>query len=163
MRCTWCFGELVEVDNPMRREVRHRRGEEAACPGPPSVERSNVGQAVVTIGASVEALSQALTSAVPALDIIGDLRCPLTELIRSQCAHCRPPAPVPPDIAELRAKLYRRRGWFPSRYGGVCRGCGDPFPPDTAVHRAPGDAQGYVAECCAEDGGYGPMVVSLDG
>lgn len=33
--CEWCGKELVEVDNPLRREVRHRRGEDgAACPGP---------------------------------------------------------------------------------------------------------------------------------
>ena len=35
MDCPWCGKELVEVDNPMRREIRHRRGEEAQCPGPP--------------------------------------------------------------------------------------------------------------------------------
>ena len=34
-RCQWCGRALVEVDNPMRRELRHRRGEEAQCPGPP--------------------------------------------------------------------------------------------------------------------------------
>jgi hypothetical protein len=33
--CPWCHKELVEVDNPFRREVRHRRGEEVQCPGPP--------------------------------------------------------------------------------------------------------------------------------
>lgn len=31
MRCEHCGGELVEVDNPMRREVRHRRG--VVCSG----------------------------------------------------------------------------------------------------------------------------------
>lgn len=32
MLCRSCGQELVEVDNPMRREVRHRRGEEIYCP-----------------------------------------------------------------------------------------------------------------------------------
>jgi hypothetical protein len=45
MRCEHCGGDLVEVDNPMRREVRHRRG--VVCSGglpaletprPPAVE-----------------------------------------------------------------------------------------------------------------------------
>jgi hypothetical protein len=34
--CPWCNGQLVEVDNPMRPEVRHKRGQE--CSGPPSAE-----------------------------------------------------------------------------------------------------------------------------
>lgn len=34
MRCEHCGSELVEVDNPMRREFRHRRG--VVCPGPAS-------------------------------------------------------------------------------------------------------------------------------
>lgn len=33
MRCEHCGGELVEVDNPMRREFRHRRG--VVCSGMP--------------------------------------------------------------------------------------------------------------------------------
>ena len=32
MICSSCGQSLVEVDNPMRREVRHRRGEEINCP-----------------------------------------------------------------------------------------------------------------------------------
>lgn len=34
MNCPYCHQELVEVDNPLRREVRHKRGQEADCPGP---------------------------------------------------------------------------------------------------------------------------------
>lgn len=30
--CESCGRTLVEVDNPIRREVRHRRGEEVQCP-----------------------------------------------------------------------------------------------------------------------------------
>jgi hypothetical protein len=33
--CQWCRQQLVEVDNPFRREIRHRRGQENQCPGPP--------------------------------------------------------------------------------------------------------------------------------
>lgn len=36
MTCPYCGKALVEVDNPWRREIRHRRGEEALCPGPPA-------------------------------------------------------------------------------------------------------------------------------
>jgi hypothetical protein len=36
MICPYCGKDLVEVDNPFRREVRHRRGEENQCPGPPA-------------------------------------------------------------------------------------------------------------------------------
>lgn len=32
MICPSCGNELVEVDNPMRREVRHKRGQEYYCP-----------------------------------------------------------------------------------------------------------------------------------
>lgn len=32
MKCESCGQDLVEVDNPMRREVRHRRGQEVNCP-----------------------------------------------------------------------------------------------------------------------------------
>lgn len=35
MVCPWCGTELVEVDNPVRRELRHRRG--VICPGLPDV------------------------------------------------------------------------------------------------------------------------------
>lgn len=31
-QCESCGKDLVEVDNPFRREVRHRRGEEVQCP-----------------------------------------------------------------------------------------------------------------------------------
>lgn len=34
MRCQWCGRDLVQVDNPFRVEIRHRRGEEVLCPGP---------------------------------------------------------------------------------------------------------------------------------
>lgn len=33
--CRWCHKDLVEVDNPLHRELRHHRGDEAQCPGPP--------------------------------------------------------------------------------------------------------------------------------
>jgi hypothetical protein len=32
--CPYCGKTLIEVDNPMRPEFRHRRGEEDFCPGP---------------------------------------------------------------------------------------------------------------------------------
>lgn len=49
MTCPWCARELVEVDNPLRREMRHRRGEEVACPGPPD----DYDQAVADLAAAL--------------------------------------------------------------------------------------------------------------
>ncbi len=45
MNCPHCHKPLVEVDNPIRREVRHRRGEKSQCPGPtaPVVVRGVLG------------------------------------------------------------------------------------------------------------------------
>jgi hypothetical protein len=85
-----------------------------------------------------------------ALDIMTDARCLVTELIESQCDHCRPPAPVDAETAALRARLYSRRGWFPARHAGTCCSCAFPFPPASAVHQAPGDPEALIAECCAE-------------
>lgn len=44
LRCPYCGRELVEVDNPFRREVRHRRGEEVLCPGPPDERGGSDGE-----------------------------------------------------------------------------------------------------------------------
>ena len=76
-------------------------------------------------------------------------RCERTDLIVSQCAHCRPKPSLDDEIAQHRARLLAsRRGWFRAQYFGRCAGCGDPYVPDTAIRRTP---DGYIAECCAED------------
>lgn len=46
MMCRSCGQELVEVDNPFRQEVRHRRGEEIYCPA----YMASIGQTAVVEG-----------------------------------------------------------------------------------------------------------------
>jgi len=60
MTCPHCGRPLVEVDNPMRREVRHRRGEEATCPGP----RAESGDMAVALPGAAPDLLQALSDSI---------------------------------------------------------------------------------------------------
>jgi hypothetical protein len=80
MECRWCNKPLVEVDNPMRREVRHRRGEEAACPGPKDLGRE----------AERSTVAGTENGGAPVVDASTD------------CAP-RPPASDPPRLARARA------------------------------------------------------------
>lgn len=72
-----------------------------------------------------------------------DGRCPVTELLRDQCAHCRPaPArPAPADEGE-----YGRP--FTATYGGYCaEECGEHIQVgDVIVART--DGAGYAHEGC---------------
>ncbi|WP_214103200.1 hypothetical protein [Acrocarpospora catenulata] len=67
-------------------------------------------------------------------------RCELTELIREQCAHCRPAPPPEP-------RLYGR--WFAAQFPGDCAGCGERFEEGDEI-RWDGEG-GYLAECCGGD------------
>lgn len=73
---------------------------------------------------------------------MNDERCPVTDLIASQCAHCRQ---VP--VADLFDEPAERPGpWFQAFYAGECAGCCDTFGEGEQI-RADGHG-GYLAECC---------------
>lgn len=60
------------------------------------------------------------------------------------CDHCRSAGkPRRPVTARITSRIE-------ARYRGVCRSCGLPFTPGTVL--TPSDTDGWVAECCAEDG-----------
>lgn len=72
---------------------------------------------------------------------MSEIRCSVTELITSQCAHCRPtPEPDPFDEPSDRGP------WFHASYRGECAECGDEFEAGDLI-RADGNG-GYVADCC---------------
>lgn len=75
-------------------------------------------------------------------------RCPLTELISTQCAHCRklpdPAADLLRDIFEEPAQ--RQTGpWFSARYEGRCSECGMAFEVGDPIRPS---GRGFVAPCC---------------
>lgn len=72
--------------------------------------------------------------------------CDFSGLDSAGCDHCRnagKPArrPTPPA---------RFTGWLEARYPGQCRGCGEPFSASARITAS--ETDGWVAECCAEDG-----------
>jgi hypothetical protein len=91
-------------------------------------------------------------------------RCKKHDLLPGQCAECLGHASIEEQVAAERVELLHQPGWFPAKFGGTCRLCGEPFTPDTAIRRQ-ADSQGYVAECCAmatpETAGRRPAAVGL--
>jgi len=81
-----------------------------------------------------------------------DERCSVTELIASQCAHCRK---LPDPSAELLRDIFgeptERPGgvWFEARYPGSCADCGNPFD-GGALIRTDG-VRGHLCGLCGED------------
>ncbi len=75
--------------------------------------------------------------------LIADLtspRCTITDLLATQCAHCRPTPPAPKrDSARLGP-------WFAATYPGNCASCGARFDIFDQI-RADGDG-GWLADCC---------------
>jgi hypothetical protein len=70
-------------------------------------------------------------------------RCTLTELLTTECAHCRPkPPPTPAERRNLGP-------WFAASYGGACSECGAEFAPGDLI-RADGGG-GWLASCCGAD------------
>lgn len=72
-------------------------------------------------------------------------RCPITELIRDQCAHCRcvdlPPA-------------YRLGVRFAAAYPGQCWACDVRYRPGDRIRSiTDADGSGYLGPCCADDVG----------
>jgi hypothetical protein len=71
-------------------------------------------------------------------------RCERTDLLASDCAHCK-------GLDEQ--KPTRRKpemgSWFPARYDGHCSDCKTEFVAGEQI-RSDGET-GYVGECCGED------------
>lgn len=68
-------------------------------------------------------------------------RCDITELLVTECAHCR----KLPDPPEQRGE---RGPWFTARYVGDCS-CGTVFIPGDQI-RADGEG-GYLCDVCGQD------------
>jgi hypothetical protein len=66
-------------------------------------------------------------------------RCPVTELIVSQCAHCRR-LPVDPFADTESPK------WFTARYDGTCAQCGQRLVPGQTI--GAGDDHGFICSHC---------------
>jgi hypothetical protein len=68
---------------------------------------------------------------------VTDIRCTLTDLYVSQCAHCRGLGNVPRDDLGP---------WFTASYPGRCVGCDDAIHPGHRI-RSKG-ADGYLCDAC---------------
>lgn len=84
-----------------------------------------------------------------------DERCPLTELLVDECAHCRklPDAEVDDDPFDDPAPP-RRAGqaasWFRAAYPGACSSCGDGFDEGDVI-RADGEGGYEMRDCTGCD------------
>jgi hypothetical protein len=74
-------------------------------------------------------------------------RCDKTDLIETQCAHCRHDVDTHDQLLIERAALIGTGHWYPSKYPGICANCGEYFEANAAIR---GDPRGWVAECCAD-------------
>lgn len=89
----------------------------------------------------------------PDLMTTTDERCDKTDLLKAQCAHCRPSvAPTIEssrltDFGQLLAESQMGK-WFFASYDGVCSICGDDFEKDDYI-RADGSGgwQGRYCSC----------------
>jgi hypothetical protein len=74
------------------------------------------------------------------VDIDGAERCELTELLATDCAHCR-------RVADPFTALPIEYGqWFMARYHGNCTRCGEPIKPGDPIRAD--SYPGYIGECC---------------
>lgn len=67
-------------------------------------------------------------------------RCERSDLLASQCAHCRG------DVLESEPDFVVVAR-FPAKYAGVCAACGEPFEVEDRIGRT--DDGDYVCEVCA--------------
>jgi hypothetical protein len=74
---------------------------------------------------------------------VADQRCDITDLINSQCAHCRRlPDPTPRTLGRP----------FRADYPGHCRDCAEPYAAGDRIRRiSDDDGAGYIGPCCQED------------
>lgn len=74
-----------------------------------------------------------------------EARCTVTDLIESQCAHCRP-APARDALSDFLTQPSQLGPWFFASYPGACTECGCKFDAGDMI-RAAVDS-GYIADCC---------------
>jgi hypothetical protein len=69
-------------------------------------------------------------------------RCDMTDLLKDQCAHCKPKPPTPPrDTSDYGP-------WFNARFDGDCDDCGASIYEGDEI-RSDG-AEGWLCERCGE-------------
>lgn len=78
-------------------------------------------------------------------------RCELTDLPADQCA-CRVHGKPEHQATVGVVRELPRPGWTEARYRGQCAGCGEPFTAGAQITHDD-DTGGWLAECCADDGG----------
>jgi hypothetical protein len=79
-------------------------------------------------------------------------RCERTELLVTDCAHCRGNDQTPNEQAaaerdQTRQRLASDPRWFPAQYPGKCERCGEWFQPGALIRMDV--SVGWIAECCA--------------
>ncbi|HEY9390309.1 MAG TPA: hypothetical protein VIR27_11160 [Mycobacteriales bacterium] len=72
-------------------------------------------------------------------------RCPITELLVDQCAHCRPTPPADP-VADFLAREPFQATTIQARYPGRCPDCGERINEGDDITSSP---NGWVCEGCA--------------
>ena len=79
-------------------------------------------------------------------------RCEKTELLRRDCAHCRPKQPRQPrrQAEASPPPRPRRPSFFEARYGGHCTRCDDEIIPGDSITRNT-EGYGYLCQTCALD------------
>lgn len=68
-----------------------------------------------------------------------DERCPLMEIPKASCSHCRP-GPARPVLIDGKPRL------FTASFPGTCVGCGHPYSAGSTIERL--DGGGYAGPCC---------------
>jgi hypothetical protein len=81
-------------------------------------------------------------------------RCPVTELVASQCAHCRPAQPADESASRLGP-------WIAAIYRGACSSCGSRIEEFDEI-RSDGDG-GWLATCCGHVDNKPTQAPTLDG
>lgn len=163
--CRYCHRPLVEVDNPLRQEFRHRRGEERTCPGPPlHPEEGDLGappDPVPGWDARLEGADAVIARTDP--DRNDELADPFLDIAQAQAMIREPefstPPPLPPpsdhDPAAHRGTPRTPAGTPPERPGGA-------HPGDERIVRTAIDGDGYVAVLIFELDGSTTAVPLLD-
>ena len=80
---------------------------------------------------------------------MSEARCPVTELLTDQCAHCRPAAAEPRSEDPFNDPAGAGPA-FEAAWPGRCDACDAPFEAGEVIRRLLGRRGGYVCEECWE-------------